>query len=205
MDFMPNIFLSQKGKKGAQYTAEYEKYKKAIQRNHHDHGLMAQFIKFLLVSHFTLEDAPKTHLTEALALYEEIDKSDHFDPQIYYLVGRYYQDKDDLKAQKVYLAGVQHFNRYVQKNPGLKSDFVDIAYALALNFLTHQYGQIHPDLDKFFKIIRKSYPLHNKRIELENELRKPTPNQTHIKQLAQELRELKAIVDKPRFKPTEDE
>jgi hypothetical protein len=205
MDFINNIFLSQKGKKDASYSAEYEKYKKAIKRNSNDHGLLSQFLKFLLVSHFTLEGAPKTHLAEALALYEEVGKSDHFDPQVYYLVGRYYQDKDDLKAQTVYLAGVQHFNRYVQKNPGLKSDFVDNTYALALNFLTHQYGQIHPDLEKFFKIIRKSYPLHNKRIELENELRKPSPNQAHIKRLAQELRELKAIVEKPRPKSDTEE
>lgn len=205
MDFMNNVFFSKKSKKDAQYTNEYEKYKKAIPRNSHDHGLKTQFVKFCLVSHFTVEGVPRAHLTEALALYEEVAKSDSFDPQVYYLVGRYYQDKDDLKAQAVYLAGVQHFNRYVLKNPGLKSDYVELAYALALNFLTHQYGQIHPDLEKFFKIIRKSYPLHNKRIELENELRKPSPNQAHIKRLAQELRELKAIVEKPKHKPEPEE
>ncbi len=200
MDFMNNIFFTQKRKKDARYSSEYQKYKKAIPLNSHDHALRSQFVKFCLVSHFALEGVPKAHLSEALALYKEIAKSDYFDPQVYYLIGRYYQDKDDLKAQTVYLAGVRHFNRYVEKNPGLKSDYVELAYALALNFLTHQYGQIHPDLEKFFKIIRKSYPLHNKRIELENELRKTSPNQVHIKQLAQELRELKAIVEKPRQK-----
>jgi hypothetical protein len=201
MDFINDIFFSKKGKKDAKYSGEYEKYKKAIQRNADDHGLRAQFVKFCLVSHFTLADTPKAHLTEALKLYDEVSLSDHFDPQVYYLVGRYYQDKDDLKAQNVYLAGVKHFNRYVGKNPGLKSDYVELAYALALNFVTHQYGQIHPDLEKFFKIIRKSYPLHNKRLELENELRKPSPNQAHVKQLTQELRELKALVEKPKHKP----
>ncbi|HTC19708.1 MAG TPA: hypothetical protein VK859_02600, partial [bacterium] len=68
-----------------------------------------------------------------------------------------------------------------------------------------QYGQIHPDLEKFFKIIRKSYPLHNKRLELENELRKPSPNQAHVKQLTQELRELKTLVEKPRRKADPEE
>jgi hypothetical protein len=200
MDFMNNVFLSPKGKKDAQYSSEYKKFRQSLQRNSHDHGLRAQFVKFCLVSHFTLEGTPQTHLTEALGLYEELTTTDLFDPQIYYLVGRYYQDKDNLKAQKVYLAGVQHFNRYVAKNPNLKADYVEMAYAIALNFVTLQFGQIHPDLEKFFKIIRKSYPLHNKRVELENELRKPSPNQAHIKQLTQELRELKEATEAARPK-----
>src|SRR5581483_119001 len=195
MDFINDVFFFAKGKKDAQYSKKYEKFKNALSRNPDDDALRSEFVKFCLSSHFTLEDTPKPHLTEALGLYEAAAQSDHYDPSVYYLVGRYWQDKDDLKAQKVYLAGVQHFNRYVEKNPALKSDYVELAYALALNFLTHQYGQIQPDLDKFFKTIRKSYPLHNKRVELENELRKPSPDHGLIKQLTQELRELKKITD----------
>lgn len=200
IDFMNNLFLSPKGRKTSQYTNDYKKYKKALERNSHDHGLQSQFVKFCLTSHYTLEGVPQTHVTEALGVYEGLVRTELFDPQIYYLVGRYYQDKDNLKAQNVYLAGVQHFNRYVSKNPGLKSDYVEMAYAIALNFVTLQYGQAHPDLDKFFKIIRKSYPLHNKRVELENELRKPSPNQALVRQLTQELRELKEATEGLRSK-----
>lgn len=200
MEFIKNLFLSPKGKKDAQYSKEYKKYQNALKRNSHDHGLRAQYVKFCLASYFALEGIPPTHLKEALDHYEEVTRADHFDPQVYYLVGRYYQDKENFKAQTVYLAGVQHFNRYVEKNPGVKSDFVDVVYAIALNFVTMQFGQIHPDLDKFFKIIRKSYPLHNKRIELENELRKPSPNQARIKEVTQELRELKVATEAARSK-----
>lgn len=191
MDFFNQIFFLPKGKKGSGYSSEYKKFQKALARNPQDHGLRAQFAKFCLVSHFTLEGIPEKHLATALSHYEEAVQADNFDLQLYYLVGRYYQDKDDLKAQNVYLDGIRHFNRYVEQNPGLKSDFAEIAYAIALNFVTLQYGQIHPELDKFFKTIRKSYPLHNKRVELENEMRKPTPNLDRIKQVARELRELK--------------
>ncbi len=196
MDFVPDIFLSPQGKKTAQYSKDYKKFKEALRRNSHDQGLQAQFVKFSLVSHNALDGGvPEDHLSEALALYEDLSKTDFFDPQIYYLVGRYYQGKDNLKAQNVYLAGVQHFNRYVAKHPALKSDFIDMAYAIALHFVTLQYGQNHPDLEKFFKTIRKSYPIHNKRVELENELRKPNPNQALIQQLAKELRELKEATE----------
>lgn len=200
MDFMPDFLFPPKAKKTAQYTQDYNKFKKALHRNPADHALKAQFIKFCLMSHYTIDHAPASHLTEALALYEETVEGDFFDPQVYYLVGRYYQEKDKLKAQNVLLSGVRHFNRYVQDNPGMKADYAEAVYAIALNFLTLQFGQIHPDLDKFFKTIRKSYPVLNKRVELENELRKSSPNHEHIKQLTKELRELKEITDHHRSK-----
>jgi hypothetical protein len=196
MDFLNNFFPSPESKKTSKYSSEYKKFQEALRRNTHDHNFKAQFVKFCLMSHNALDGGiPEAHLNEALDLYEALTKTDFFDPQVYYLVGRYYQTKDNLKAQKVYLAGVQHFNNYVAKNPSLKSDYVEMAYAIALNYVTLQYGQNHPDLDKFFKIIRKSYPIHNKRVELENELRKPNPNQNLIKQLAKELQELKEATE----------
>lgn len=195
MDFLNNVFLSPKKKKTAQYSGEYKKFKSALDKNPRDQTLKAQFVKFCLFNQNMLEDVPEAHVKEALAVYEELAEADLFDPQLHYLVGRYYQDKDNLKAQKVYLAGVQSFNRHVAKHPHLKSDYVDVTYAIALNFVTLQYGQIHPDLDKFFGIIRKSYPIHNKRVELENELRKSPPNQALIKQLAQELKDLKEATE----------
>jgi len=191
MDLFAHILSSPQKQNYSQYSSEYKKFQKALERNPDDHALRAQFAKFCLNSHFTLEGVPEGHVAEALAHYDEIVNSDHFDLALYYLVGRYFQDKDDLKAQKVYLAGILHFNRYIEHNPGLKSDHVEIAYALALNYVTLQYGQTHPEMEKFFKTIRKSYPLHNKRVELENELRKPKPDPERIKQVAQELKDLK--------------
>jgi hypothetical protein len=195
MDFLSEIFLPLKGKKDTPYLAQYRNYQKAIKRNPEDEALRAQLVKFCLENHFALDGIPDEHLMEALGLYEELAGADHFDPQVYYLVGRYYHPKDNLKAQTVYLNGVRHFNRYVEKNPGIKADHVDLAYAIALNFVALQYGQIHPDLDKFFKIVRKSYPLHNKWMELENELRKTEPDPDLVKRLAQDLREIKQAVD----------
>lgn len=191
MDFMANLFLSPKGKKTAQYSKEHKKYQDALRRNPGDHGLQAQFVKFSLLSHFTLEGIPEAHLAQALELYEKVAKTDLFDPQVFYLAGRYWQGKDDLKAQNVYLAAIQRFNRHVAKNPGMKSELVETTYAIALNFVTLQFGQNHPDLERFFRTIRRSYPLHNKRVELENELRKASPDHGLVKRLAQELKDLK--------------
>jgi hypothetical protein len=196
MDFLPNFLFPPKSKKTAQYSRDHQKYKKAVQKNPRDPALKAQFIKFCVGNHFLLQDAPKAHMSEALSLYKDWMKEDFFDPQVHYMIGRYYQDKDQLKSQNAYLSGIRHFNRQVERNPGSKSEHADVVYALALNFLTMQFGQIHPDLDKFFRTMRKNYPLLNKRVELENELQKPSPNQTRIKQLTQELRELREITGK---------
>lgn len=190
MDLFGGLFVDSKNKKGTQYSGEFKKYQKALKRNPNDQELRSQFIKFALMGKISLGSIPAAHLEEVLAQYEEVARTDHFDPQVYYLVGRTYQEQGSLKAQKVFLTGIQNFNRFVAKNPGVKSDHVDMAYAIALNFVTLQYGQIHPDLEKFFKIIRKSYPIHNKRVELENELRKPSPNAKRIKEIAKEIQAL---------------
>jgi tetratricopeptide (TPR) repeat protein len=190
MDLFANLLLPGK-RKGARYSSEYKKFQKALARNPQDHSLRAQVAKFCLYSHYTHEDIPEEHLTQALDHYREVVRADHFDPALYYLVGRYYQDKNDLMAQTAYLDGIRHFNRFIEQNPGLKSDHAEIAYAIALNYVTLQFGQIHPDLERFFKTIRKSYPLHNKRVELENELRKPDPDPQRIREIAKELNDLK--------------
>ena len=191
MDMFGSFLLAPIKKKGFRYASEHKKFQKALEQNPQDQALRAQFVKFCLYSHFGEEYVPEEHLAVALAHYHTAVQADHFDPALNYLIGRYYQDKNDLKAQAVYLEGVRHFNRYIEHNPGLKSDHVEIAYALALNYVTPQYGQTHPDLEQFFKNIRKSYPLHNKRVELENELRKPAPDPERIKRVAQELKEIK--------------
>jgi tetratricopeptide (TPR) repeat protein len=191
MDLFGNLLLAPMKKKGARYHSERKKFQKALEQNPRDQSLRAQLVKLCLYSHFTGEGVPEEHLSDALAHYEEAVQADHFDPSLYYLVGRYYQDKNDRKAQAVYLEGVRHFNRYIEQNPGLKGEHVEIAYALALNFVSQQSGQSHPDLEQLFKTIRKSYPLHNKFVELENELRHPDPDPERVQRLVRELKDIK--------------
>jgi tetratricopeptide (TPR) repeat protein len=191
LDFWGRMFPSPKGKKRARYAGEHRKYRKALKLNPRDRELQARFAKFCLMGHFTLGSVPAAHLSEALGYYRSLCRDNHFDPMLYYLVGRYYQDRDKLSSQKAYLEGIRSFNRFIEKNPGVKSDHMETAYAIALNFVTLQYDQIHPDLEKFFKAARKSYPLHTKRVKLENELTKPSPDPAKVQELARELAEIK--------------
>ena len=106
----------------------------------------------------------------------------NFDLQCHYLVGKYYQEaKDNRKAYQVYLNAIKRFNQYVVKNPDLKSENVELAYSVALNLMTLQSSPFDPELEKCFKNIRKSYPLHVKRIEFENEMAKPAPDKVRIR------------------------
>ena len=129
--------------KNSDYSAEYNRFKKAMARNSRDHGLKAQFIKFCLLNRFTKHETMESHIAEALALFETIDHTEAFDLQCHYLVGKYYQEvKDFRKAYQVYLGAIKHFNRYVGKNPDLKSDNVELAFSVALNLMTLQSNPI---------------------------------------------------------------
>jgi len=75
-------------------------------------------------------------------------------------MGKYYQGIDDKKARQVYVEGITRFNRYIEMNPGLKHDYVETAFSMALNLLALQSTQIDPELEKFFKSIRKTYLKH---------------------------------------------
>ncbi len=174
------------------YTSEYKKFKKAQAENPRDHGLRTQFIKFCLLNRFTNQDINEDHMAEALRLFETLDHVNNFDLQCHYLVGKYYQeDKDPKKAYQIYLNAIKHFNQYVASNPDHKSDNIELAYSIALNLLTLQSNTADPELKKCFKILRKSYPLHVKRIEFENEMAKPVPDTMKVKQLKEEIARLK--------------
>ncbi|HTC20450.1 MAG TPA: hypothetical protein VK859_06370 [bacterium] len=191
-----NPLLSLFGKKSS-YTSEYKRFEKAMEANPHDHGLKAQFIKFCLLNRFTKHEVIEEHITEALRLFEAIENGESFDLQCHYLVGKYYQEaKDNRKAYQVYLNAIKRFNQYVVKNPDLKSENVELAYSVALNLMTLQSSPFDPELEKCFKNIRKSYPLHVKRIEFENEMAKPAPDKVRIHQLTEEIRALKAEEEK---------
>jgi hypothetical protein len=184
------------GKK-SNYLDEYKKFKKAMAGNPRDHGLKAQFIKFCLLNRFTKHETMENHITEALELFETINNAEALDLQCHYLVGKYYQEiKDSRKAYQIYLNAIKQFNQYVLKNPDLKSENVELAYSIALNLMGLQLNAADPELERCFKNIRKSYPLHVKRIEFENEMAKPAPDKVRVKQLVEEIRKLKAEEDK---------
>lgn len=185
-------FLSQLFGKKSSYPSEYKRFKKALQQNPLDYGLKAQFIKFCLLNRFTKHEVVESHMAEALALFEKIEHERNFDLQCHYLVGKYYQEERNArKAYQIYLDAIKYFNQYVVKNPDLKSENVELAYSIALNLMTLQSNPADPELEKCFKNIRKSYPLHVKRIEMENEMAKPAPDSARIKQLAEEIRKLR--------------
>jgi hypothetical protein len=186
-------FITQLFGKKSDYPSEYKRFKKAIERNPGDHGLKTQFIKFCLLNRFTKQETDANNSLEALKLFETIDPMAAFDLQCHYLVGKYYQeDKNYRKAYQVYLEAIKRFNQFVGKNPHFKTENEELAYSISLNLMTLQANPVDPELETCFSILRKSYPLHLKRVELENEMAKPAPDQARIKQLTTEIRQLRA-------------
>lgn len=197
MDFITQLFG-----KSSNYSSEYKRFKKSMEKNPHDHGLKAQFVKFCLLSRFSGQEIQEDHIVEALALFETIAQTDAFDLQCHYLVGKYYQeDKNVRKAYRVYLEAIRRFNEHVGQNPELKSENAELAYSIALNVMALQSNPTDPELEKCFKIIRRSFPLHVKRFELENEMAKPAPDKARVKQLAAEVKKLKAEEDQENQPP----
>ncbi len=184
------------GKK-SDYEVEYKRYKKGIERNPGDLGLKTQFIKFCLLNRFTQQDVGTEHIAEALKLFETLQSAETLDLQCHYLVGKYYQEeKDSRKAYQVYLNAIRRFNQLVGKNPDLKAENAELAYSVALNLMNLQWNPVAPEVEVCFKIIRKSFPLHLKRVEFEQEMAKPAPDKFRVKQLGDEIRKLKAEEEK---------
>ncbi len=189
--------LSELFGKDSDVSATYKRFKKAMERNSGDYGLKAQFIKFCLLNRFTNTKTIENYIAEALALFETIENSHGFDIQCHYLVGKYYQeDKNYRKAYHIYLNAIKRFNQYVEKHPHLKNENSELAYSIALNLMILQSNPVDPEVEKCFTIIRKSFPLHVKRFEFENEMAKPAPNKERIKQLKEEIRQLKLDEEK---------
>lgn len=191
--------------KNSDYTSEYKKFKKAISQNPADYGLKAEFIKFCLLNRFTKHEAVEEHVGEALRMFEAIASADSFDFQCHYLVGKYFQEEKDIrKAYGVYLNAIRRFNRTALKDPGIRADNSEIAYSVALNVMTLQSNPVDPEVEVCFKILRKSFPLHLKRIEFENEMAKPAPDKFRIKILADEIKKLRAEDEKASAAPAEE-
>jgi tetratricopeptide (TPR) repeat protein len=191
--------------KSDNYSAEYKKFKKSIALNPRDQGLKIRFIHFCLLNRFMKHETAEEHIAEALHAFEGIDHTHAFDIQTHYLVGKYYQEiKDNRRAYQVYLDAIKRFNRYVGTNPNLKSDNAESAYSIALNLMTLQSNPVDPELRQCFKILRKSYPLHLKRIELENEMSKPAPDPTRIWELKNEILSLKGEEESASSSPAQE-
>jgi len=186
------VFSSLFGK-GSGYKEEYESFKKSLKRSPSDPGLKAQFIKFCLLNRFTKHEAMEEHVAEALRLFSAIESSEFFDLQCHYLMGKYHQEiQDHRKAYQVYLNALKRFNRQSVRSPELKAENAELAYSISLNLLALQSDPIDPELEICFKLIRKSLPLHLKRVELENEMSKPAPDPARVKKLSEEVKALKA-------------
>jgi hypothetical protein len=137
---------------------EFKNFKDAVKRNPSDHGLRVRFAKFCLRHYFNHQAAAQTHLTEAVSQYENISKdSEIFDLEIFYLMGKYYHDLDNEKAIGVYRQGIRKFNLFIEQNPGLKHEHVEMAFGIAMNLLALEPNRADADLDQFFKIVRKTY------------------------------------------------
>ena len=136
--------------------SELRKYKEALRRNPHDHVLRARYAKLCLDSYFQ-DSSSKTHIVEAVNQFENIVHSEVMDLEMFYLMGKYYQGKDDKKAIEVYRDGIKRFNDHMAKTPGFRHEQIETAFSLALSLLALESNNADPELEKFFKIIRRTY------------------------------------------------
>jgi len=183
--------------KTSDQLAEYKRFKKALEKNPGDLGLKDQFVKFCLMNRFTNQEGDEDHIPEALTLFATIENREPFDLQCHYLVGKYYQEERDFRrAYGIYLAAIKRFNHFAQKDPNFKSDNSELAYSVALNLMALQSDPVDPHVEVCFKIIRKSFPLHVKRAELDAEMAKPAPDKMRIRKLSDEIQKLREAEEK---------
>ena len=180
-------------RKGSDFQSELKRYRAALQRNPNDLDLKSDLIKFILLNRFTDSENAGDNIQEALKSFESIANAEQFDFQCHYLVGKYYQEAKDIKsAYRVYSRALKRFNAIAEKDLNIRAESNEMAYSVALNLMTLQFDPIDPEVEKCFKIIRRSFPLHMKRIEYENEMAKPAPDRAKVKQLVEEIKLLRA-------------
>lgn len=137
---------------------EFKNFKDAVKRNPADQGLRVRFAKFCLRHYFNHQAVAQEHLVEAVNQYEGISKDPEiFDLEIFYLMGKYYHGQNNEKAIEVYRQGIRKFNHYIDQNPGLKHEYVEMAFGIAMNLLSLEPNRSDADLDQFFKTVRKTY------------------------------------------------
>ena len=183
--------------KTSTHSAEYKRFKKAIEKNPGDLSLKGQFVKFCLMNRFTNQEGDEDHIPEALTLFATIENREPFDLQCHYLVGKFYQEERDFRrAYGIYLEAIKRFNHFAQKEPNFKADNGELAYSVALNLMALQSDPVDPHVEVCFKIIRKSFPLHQKQAELDAEMAKPAPDKRRIRKLSDEIQKLRVEEEK---------
>ena len=138
------------------HLGEIEKFKSALRRNPHDHYLRTRFAKYCLQQYFHDESSSKIHAAEAVRQFETIPQSEVTDLEVYYLMGKYFQGKDDRKAAEIYRQGVKRYNEFSGKSSEFKREGAETAFALVINLLKLETNPSDPEMEKFFQNIRKS-------------------------------------------------
>lgn len=160
MNFLANIaspFLS--FLKKLVQMVELRKYRLALRRNPQDHYLRARYAKYCLNSYFQ-DSSAKIHVVEAVNQFENIEHSEVLDLEVFYLMGKFYQGNDNKKAIEVYKKGIQRYNDFVTKSIEFRHEHVETAFAIALNLLALESNHADPELEKFFKNLRRTYLKH---------------------------------------------
>ncbi len=137
-------------------VVELRKYKEALRRNPQDHYLRARYAKYCLNSYFQ-DASSKIHIVEAVNQFENIEHSDVLDLEVFYLMGKYYQGNNNLKAIDIYRKGIRRYNQYVDKSIEFRHEHVETAFAIALNLLALESNNADAELEKFFKNLRRTY------------------------------------------------
>jgi mRNA-degrading endonuclease RelE of RelBE toxin-antitoxin system len=137
-------------------SVELRKYREALRRNPQDHYLRARYAKYCLNSYFQ-DNTSKIHVIEAVNQFESIEHSEVLDLEVFYLMGKFYQGKDNQKAIDIYMKGIQRYNDFVDKSIEFRHEHVETAFAIALNLLGLESNNADPELAKFFKNLRRTY------------------------------------------------
>lgn len=138
------------------HVAEYRKFKDAVRRNPQDHHLRARFAKFCLKNYFQ-GSSSKLQLVEAVNQFENIVHSEVLDLEVFYLMGKFYQGQDNAKAIEIYRKGIKRYNDFVNKSIEFRHEQVETAFSIALNMLNLESEKNDPELEKFFKTLRRTY------------------------------------------------
>jgi len=138
------------------HSVEFRKFKDAVRRNPQDHHLRARFAKYCL-NHYFKDSPSQIHVVEAVNQFENIVHSEVLDLEVFYLMGKYYQGKDDKKAREVYQTGIKRYNEFVAKSVEFRHTYVETGFMIALNLLALEANKADPELVQFFKNIRRTY------------------------------------------------
>lgn len=138
---------------------EFRKFKNAVSRNPQDSYLRARFAKYCLKNYFQ-GSSSKIQIVEAVNQFENVVHSEVLDLEVFYLMGKFYQGNDNPKAMEIYRKGIKRYNDFVSKSVEFRHEYVETAFTMALNLLSLESNVADPELERFFKNIRRTYLKH---------------------------------------------